>query len=40
MPAFSGQLTAIVQSAANHGTIKVTAVSEGLTAGSLVFRVK
>ena len=35
MPAFSGQLTAIVQAADKPGTIRVTASAEGLQSGTL-----
>lgn len=35
MPAFSGQLTAIVQAADEPGTIRVTASAEGLQSGTL-----
>ena len=38
MPAFSGQLTAIVQAADEPGTIRVTASAEGLQPGTLILK--
>ena len=40
MPAFSGQLTAIVQSATEKGTITLTATSEGLKTANLKIKTK
>ena len=40
MPAFSGQLTAILQSSTHKGTIKLTATSQGLTPATLKINVK
>ena len=40
MPAFSGQLTAIVQSAKHKGTITLTATSEGLKTATIKIKTK
>ena len=40
MPAFSGQLTAIVQSAKEKGTITLTASSDGLQSSTITIKVK
>ena len=40
MPAFSGQLTAIVQSSDTPGTITLTATAEGLTSNSITIKTK
>ncbi len=40
MPAFSGQLTAIVQASGHKGTIELTATSQGLTPATLKINVK
>ncbi len=40
MPAFSGRLTAILQSSTHKGTIKLTATSQGLTPATLKINVK
>ena len=40
MPAFSGQLTAIVQAADKPGTVRLTALSDGLESAAISLRVK
>ena len=40
MPAFSGQLTAIVQASKDKGTVTLTATSEGLESNTIKIRVK
>ena len=40
MPAFSGQLTAIIQSSDTPGTITLTATAEGLTSNSITIKTK